>query len=227
MIRRAVVITAMLTFGIALPLSPATADPVRITGGSAVFDRNADAIVDFHGFQGLHAQFRNFLLNNTGPWQCGVAGPCLPGTILTPFGFIESIDGDGTVQFRGVSYTLGSTNAGLPGEDSAVISLRPTGPSVIVPPFAPRHVILTTSFELPGSGVELQLPGIGDENNVALTGKGIFTIELMPQSNGEPFWQMAQTRYDFAPTPEPATVVLMSSAIGILVLRRQRSRKAE
>jgi hypothetical protein len=140
MIRRALVITAMLTFGIALPLSPATADPVRITGGSAVFDRNADAIVDFHGFQGLHAQFRNFLLNNTGPWQCGVAGPCLPGTILTPFGFIESIDGDGTVQFRGVSYTLGSplvrqmpafpvrirplSRLGLPAQASSSLRLR-------------------------------------------------------------------------------------------------------
>jgi PEP-CTERM motif len=48
-------------------------------------------------------------------------------------------------------------------------------------------------------------------------------MELMPQPNAEPFWQLAQIRYDFAPTPEPATLVLMATAFGVLALRRQRS----
>jgi PEP-CTERM motif len=44
----------------------------------------------------------------------------------------------------------------------------------------------------------------------------------MPQSNGEPFWQLAEIRYDFAPTPEPATLVLFTTGLGTLGLWRRR-----
>jgi hypothetical protein len=179
MMRRALEVTAMLTLGMALPLSPATADPIRITGGSAIFDEFAHATVDIHGFEGLHAQFQNGLLNNNGPWQCGVGGPCPPGTRLTPFGFIESIDGAGTAQFRGVSYQLGSTFATMPG--TGVISIRPFGATVVVPPFADRRVTLTTPFELPttnGSFFESFFefsPREDEFIHLPLSGKGIFT----------------------------------------------------
>jgi hypothetical protein len=218
MTQRLLLVTAMLTFGMVFPISHATADPIRITGGSAVFDERAHATVDVQGLQGLHAQFNNFLLNNTGPWQCI---PCPPGTTVTPFGFIESIDGAGTVKFRGVSYDLGATSIGT---GQAVISIRPSGPGVIVPPLASRHVILRTPFELPSSsGSFLEFSPREDEFiDVPLTGKGLFTMELMPNANGEPAWEIAQIRYDFAPTPEPATLVLFTTGLGTLAWQRRR-----
>ena len=114
MTRRVLLATAILILGMVVPVSPAAADPIKITGGSAVVDEHADASVHVQGQQGFHAQFKNLLVNSFGPWVCGV-GPCLPGTILSPLGFIESIDGAGTVAFRGASYDLGATNIGPAG----------------------------------------------------------------------------------------------------------------
>ena len=222
MTRRVRLVSAVLTFGMLLPLSPAAADSIAITitGGSAVFDEEAVATVDIQGQQGCHAQFRNFLLNTSGPWRC--AAPCPPGTMVSPFGFIESIDGAGTVEFQGVSYRLGAIDPTLGG---AVISIRPSGAAFVIPPFADRHVVFTTPFELAGSSNSfLEFSPRPDEFvHIPLRGRGIFTFELMPQANGEPFWQMAQARYDFSPTPEPATLVLFTTGLGTLALRRRSS----
>jgi hypothetical protein len=56
--QRTLLVTAVLTFGMVFSLSPAAADPIRITG-SVVVDADTDAIVDVQGPQGFHAQFTN------------------------------------------------------------------------------------------------------------------------------------------------------------------------
>jgi hypothetical protein len=226
MTRRVLLVITMLNFGMVLPVSPAAADPIKITGGSAVLGEFADATVDIVGQQGFHAQFNSGLFNTTGPWQCGLF--CPPGTILSPFGFIESIDGAGTAQFRGVLYQLGSTFANIPG--TAVVSIRPSGATLIVPPFAGRPVTLTTPFDLPSttaSFFEFFSPREDDVVDLPLSGKGTFTMTLIPQPNGEPFWQLARIRYDFAPTPEPATLVLVTTGLGTLALRRRRRSQSD
>jgi hypothetical protein len=214
--QRALLGTAVLTLGLAFPPSPAEADPIRITGGSAVFDEEAVANVDVHGLQGFHAQFTNLLLNNTGPWQFF---PSPPGTLIPPNAFIESIDGAGTAEFRGVSYALGTTNATLPGE--AVVHILPIGPPVTVPPLVGPGAILKTSFEL-SSIANLELPqDVSESHSVGLTGRGTMTIKMVPNAFA-PIWEFAGVRYDFAPTPEPGTLTLLSTAVGVFVLRKYR-----
>jgi hypothetical protein len=44
-----------------------------------------------------------------------------------------------------------------------------------------------------------------------LFGRGTGTVELRPNPFGTPVWEFARARYEFAPVPEPTTLLLVSS----------------
>ena len=70
------VVTAMLIMAMALPVFPASADPILIRGGSMIVDQTFVGTVDIHGTQGFRLQLVLGLSGTTGPWQgCCPAPP--------------------------------------------------------------------------------------------------------------------------------------------------------
>jgi hypothetical protein len=214
-------VATVLTLAMLLPVSPATADPIRITGGSMVVDGthgSTTGTVDIHGTQGFSAQLLLGLASTTGPWRCC---PMPPGTSIDVSGFFDASDGAGIVQLNGISYGVPSFNAD--------VFMRPFGGPVIAPPLS-TSAVLTTPFEVRGDGSsQLQLFDFEGEPTVIfpLVGRGVATIELTPNQSGAPAWEFARARYDFesaAPVPEPATFVLFGTGALALAARQHRRR---
>ena len=55
-----------------------------------------------------------------------------------------------------------------------------------------------------------------------LFGRETATVELRPNPFGTPVWEFGQARYAFAPTPEPATLVLVGRGLAVMAWRRAR-----
>ena len=124
---RAVGVIAMLTLAVPLPVSPASADPIRITSGSMIAEvRQGDEVgrVDVLGTQGFELRLGLDLRSTTGPWQCSPCGP--PGTSKDLTGYFSSGDGGGIVQLDGASYPVDQIKA--------EVVLTPAGGPVILPP---------------------------------------------------------------------------------------------
>ena len=103
MATRALVAVGLLIFAVALPVSPAAADPIIITSGSMTTEGVGAAmlgIVNIQGTQGFEAQLR---VDPTffGCLPCGPPGASLD----TSMGFFSS-EGGGTVRLGGVSYPV-------------------------------------------------------------------------------------------------------------------------
>ena len=95
MTRRVPLVATMLTLAKLLLVSPASADPILITGGSMVVDLDTLGTVDIQGTQGFSALLRLGLDSTTGPWQCC---PSSPGTSIDMSGFFDASDGGGAIR---------------------------------------------------------------------------------------------------------------------------------
>jgi hypothetical protein len=54
---------------------------------------------------------------------------------------------------------------------------------------------------------------------VLLAGRGTVTLEVVANASGDPLWELGSVRYDFAPVPEPATLLLVGTGMLALVRR--------
>jgi len=215
--RRVLLLPAMLVLGMAVPVSPASGDPIQILGGSVtlVGQFTASNFVDIHGTQGFSGEFIPGTVN--GQWVCRPCGP--PGTSMSLDAYVDTVDGAGTVEFGGTTYGVGSIG-GSPG--TAVLVFRTRGGPVILPPMAPRAT-LSAPFELGQSQLFLE---VGDPGPAvfSLAGRGTATLEVVANPFGDPLWELASVRYDFAPVPEPATLLLVGTGMLALARRRYRHR---
>ena len=137
---RAVGVIGMLTLAVPLPVSPASADPIRITSGSMIAEvRQGDEVgrVDVLGTQGFELRLGLDLRSTTGPWQCSPCGP--PGTPKELTGYFSSGAGGGIVQLDGASY---------PVPDQAEVALIPVVGQVILPPLSAGAVRAGRQFTL-------------------------------------------------------------------------------
>ena len=217
MLSRGFALPPLIILGLALAICPASADPIRITGGSVtlVDQFTVENVVDIHGTQGFRGEFIPGQVG--GQWVCNPCGA--PGDPISLDAFVSTVDGRGTVTFAGVRYTVGATVLS-PG--NAAVSLQPRGGPVVLPPLSPR-ASLSVPFELgPGSFLERGGPG---EITVPLIGSGTATLDVIANQFDEPIWELSSLRYDFAPTPEPATVLLVGTGMFALAARRYRRRR--
>jgi PEP-CTERM motif len=217
--RRVPVVATMLTLAMVLLVSPANADPIRITGGSMVVDTmsgNTVGTVDIHGTQGFRAQLLIDLNPTNGPWHCA----CDVGTTIDIGGFLSADDGAGIVELNGASYIVPSPLAD--------VQVHPSGGSFIAPPLSTGVLVVTMPFEVRENSSELLLFDFQGEPTVvfSLVGRGVATLELTPNRSGAAVWDSINVHYDFesAPVPEPATLFLFGTGAVALAARRHRRR---
>jgi hypothetical protein len=125
----------------------------------------------------------------------------------------SAFDGGGTVTLNGNSFAVPSSQAD--------VFFTLTAGSVILPPLSTRAV-LTAPFEVLSGYVSLF--DFAGEPTVTfpLTGRGLATVELVSNPSGAPLWEYSSFRYDFAPTPEPGTLLLLGTAAAAAVVHRIR-----
>ena len=198
---------------VALPATAAFADPIIITNGSFII--NADGIATWHvqgtqgfRFDGIADATRGF------GFLCG----CFPGEPLDPGGVFNNMLGTAQLNVDGNTHTFATSDFGPVGFGGARVTASP----VVVPPLNGSSVLSSPfSFE---SVFSISIPELFPEGGLLLPvrGDGTARIELTPRSNGSGTWQSQGGTYDFAPTPEPGTLTLLSIAVATAVVWRRR-----
>ncbi len=151
--------------------------------------------------------------------QC--LGLCAPGTTLDLKGLFSGNDLQGTATLNGKTYT---DVGGLLSESAATVLFAGRA---ILPPFTGEDSAFTQApFTFSGHFFAL------DQGNRDLAGFGTTSIWLtVDRSFGEGLisWRPTEVRYDFAVTPEPASVVLLGGGLmmAAFVAWRRRTRVAQ
>jgi hypothetical protein len=210
-------VSVVLLLALAAP-QPAGADPVLITGGYlAMGSWRGD--IDLVGQQGFRfAKPMSSIGGLYGPGQCM---GCRPGDILSLSSHWSGKDLGGVVSFRGDAYPIG----GFQWRNSLLIEFSG---SVPVPAVAGDFVTLVAPFTF--SGAFSFSPDLSQERQarVTLLGLGTATVRLRAMAGdglSAPYWEIHSTRYEFAPIPEPATLLLVGGGAVAAALARRRVRR--
>jgi PEP-CTERM motif-containing protein len=194
-----------------LPISSA-ADPITIQQGSIVVRRIADLFaasiqMNLRGTGGV--VIHEFGANDA-QWGTNCR-PCEPGRVFD-FGGFGVEDAGGAVRFGNQSFPISFS-----GNTATVVT---TAFAILPSPKA--TATFSVPFEMHGS-VNLV---IDDQpfQQFDFAGRGTATIRLVADSPN-PLWNWAGSRFDFgAPTPEPATLLLLASGLAGTMWTRRRSR---
>jgi hypothetical protein len=197
----------------------ASADPIRITGGTIVVTGRAEigavSIVGTRGFS---------LLGGVDPGEGRVdpftdCNPCLPGTTTISVGaFLGGTALPAVATLDGNTYTVGS---GI--DDPVSVVLELFGMSRVPAP-SDSPTMVTAPFTAEGRFF-LPFP----DTPVLIRGGGIATLLFRPfPAGGSPeTWEIDQVRYDFTdqtPVPEPATLMMVAGGLAAIVRVRKKRR---
>jgi hypothetical protein len=189
------------------------ANPIRITGGSLdmpdpVLAGGPLGILDIRGFDDFHMIARG---EARGLGHCV---PCPPGDFLSLAGHLS--------EASYVSLEGGPVPPNPPWKPTLGVFTF-LAEAVTVPP-VDTTAILTAPFVFTGAlffentGFQAARPTM----SVELFGRGTATVELRPNPFGTPVWEFARARYEFAPVPEPTTLLLVSSGLAAVAWGRGR-----
>jgi hypothetical protein len=201
----------LLLLAFVAPSAAAQADTILITSGTVLVPtetfKNTFDLTGTRGFR-LLASF-----DNLGSGLGVTCRPCEPGELLDIGGTFSSADFSGTVAVGRASYTLPSFDV-----DVTVGFL--TDPLML--PALSSRAVLTAPFDLRGS-LLLYDTATQQQALYQLIGRGTATITLT-QNPFTPAWEFAESRYEFAPVPEPATGTLLLLGGGAITWTRGRLR---
>jgi hypothetical protein len=195
-----------------------SADPVRITGGTLLVTGLAEpapiAVVGTQGF--AVGAIASPTEGRVDPFtDCGTG--CLPGTTVSLGGaLLGALAGE--VAFDGNTFPLVIST-----EAETVLNLEWTG-TTMAPAESSGPVSVTGHFDLTGSLFHPQGVKLTD-----IKGGGTATLFLDPNALDPGFvWEINRVRYDFetAATPEPATLMLLTTGVLVGGLRRHVRRRA-
>jgi hypothetical protein len=206
--------------------SHAAADPVTITGGSIVFSEPSLFQVGSMSITGT----RGFSVSgsvDSGETGVGPLRSCFPCEPTPTF----SVDlGVGTFSiFNGVATLDGKTYPDLNGLNSVNNVLLHLAGSTELPPVNAASIAIRAPFMV-AAGSEFQFEVVPESDGqppvvgiVALRGRGVATVTFHANSSA-PVWEFSSVRYDFQPTPEPATLLLVGGALLLLRAERRAAR---
>jgi len=204
----------------------AVADPVTITTGSIVlsqpsmFQVGPIALAGTRGFsiEGLvdSGEGRIDPLN-----QCF---PCVPTADFSVGMRLGTFAISGTATLDGQTYddiNLLNSNNFVHLHLIGMTVLPPVnGPSLVIrAPFTLTPDALFRYEVTPGSSTEPP-----DLATVTLAGRGTAAVSFVANPS-VPVWEFSQVRYEFAPVPEPATVVLVGGGLVAMLLRTKTRRR--
>jgi hypothetical protein len=203
----------------------AHADPVVITGGTAQFVRtssfSATWSIDVSG-AGFNLSGTRFV-QRTPPCQ-----PCPAGTVVS-FNDTLAFSNDTSIPPMSMSLTVGGVNYGSPEfRISASLRILTDPTQIIVPPGNPETFTIVLPFTASGSygivnSATFELFGTGP-----ITGRGSIEAvirRLDNASNVSAYYTQSVTYHfdDATATPEPATLLLLTTGLaGAAAVRRRR-----
>lgn len=198
----------------------ANAEPVTITNGSVSVTSTVRDTLSFNfsgnglsvSGQNLHAPVQHYM----SPCLLS-ASLCQPGDLISPNALINlSAEGPSSVTFNGASVLVSWAS-----QDSF---LQFTGPGVVIPSAADQ-ITLTMPFEMLGT---INVHALNDPGPVifstTINGSGIATLFLQRPAGNPVGFAITGARYDFSPAavPEPATMILLTTGLAGLVVRKCR-----
>jgi hypothetical protein len=203
----------VLCLGVA---SPASADPITITGGSIVFAKPTILQLGPISIVGTRSFSIEGLIDTGENPRIDPIAQCFPCTSGIPFSLGAQLTGSGFIAdatLDGQTYP----NIGFNGFASLELNGTATLPEVKGP-----SIVITAPFMIDERSF-FQPP---DAASVPFRGGGVVTLTLHANPS-VPMWEFSQLRYDFqtpTPVPEPATLVLVGGGlVGLLRFRKRRT----